>query len=473
MRICAVIAEETIAGARSAIERAAQVADLAELRLDYLKDFEFSSLAGLRLLLDRKPLPVIITCRSIEEGGNQRIDDDLRMRLLVDGVRDLADYCDIEEAHYERAANLAPDLSRLIVSYHNFRETPKDLDAIYDRLRSRPAAVHKVAVRANRVEDVIPVFRLLDRAHNEGRSLIAISMGEPGLGARILGPSRGSFLTYGSLDFKNTTAAGQPGCVELRDVYRVHRIGRSTAVLGIIGNPVSHSASPWMHNAAAAALGLDLVYIPIEVKDVADFVTRMAHPATREVDWPWAGFSVTIPHKEAIVPLVDELDEVARAVGAVNTVVIRDGKLRGFNTDVAGAVEPLEQVTQLSGAGCAVVGSGGSARAVVYGLAQKGARVTVYARNSEKARRLAADFDDFGVEAADLSTMAASQDDIVINTTPVGMAGAGRSESVIAREALRGRAIAYDLVYNPLETRFLAEARQAGCKTISGIEMLA
>src|SRR5215813_777781 len=230
MRICAVIAEETVAGARSAVERAAQVADLAELRLDYLKDFEFSSLGGLRFLLDRKPLPVITTCRSIEEGGNQRIDDDLRIRLLVEGVRDLADYCDIEEAHYERAANLAPDLSRLIVSYHNFRETPKDLDAIYDRLRSRPAAVHKVAVRANRVEDVIPVFRQLDRAEAAGKDLIAISIGQAGAVTRILGPSRGGFLTYGSLDSRNTTAAGQLRCRDLRDVYRLQRISRSTTV---------------------------------------------------------------------------------------------------------------------------------------------------------------------------------------------------------------------------------------------------
>src|SRR5262249_4616497 len=233
MRICAVIAETTAAAARTAIERAASVAEVAEIRLDYLKDFDFSSPAGLHFLLDRKKLPVIITCRSIEEGGNQRIDDDLRMRLVVEGARVLADYCDIEEAHYERAASLSPDLSRLIVSYHNFDWTPLDLDAIYDRLRSRPAAVHKIAVRANSVEDVIPVFRQLDRAEAAGKDLIAISIGQAGAVTRILGPSRGGFLTYGSLDSRNTTAAGQPTCRDLRDVYRLQRISRSTAVLGI------------------------------------------------------------------------------------------------------------------------------------------------------------------------------------------------------------------------------------------------
>src|SRR5215471_17408130 len=228
MRICAVIAEETVAAARTAIGLAASVADMAEIRLDYLKDFDFSSPAELRILLDGKGLPVIITCRSIEEGGVQRIDDSLRIPLVVEGARALADYCDIEEAHYERAAGLAPDLSRLIVSYHNFDRTPVDLDAIYDRLRSRPAAVHKIAVRANRVEDVIPVFRQLDRAKAARRDLIAISIGPAGAVTRILGPSRGGFLTYGSLDSRNTTAAGQLRCRDLRDVYRLQRISRST-----------------------------------------------------------------------------------------------------------------------------------------------------------------------------------------------------------------------------------------------------
>jgi 3-dehydroquinate dehydratase/shikimate dehydrogenase len=473
MKICAVIAEDTVAGAKAALDRAASVADLAELRLDYLRDFDFSSLAGLRALLDRKPLPVIITCRSAEEGGNQRIEDHVRIPLLVEGARSLADYCDIEEAHYERAVDLSPNFARLIVSYHNFHTTPDDLERVYDRLCSRTAALQKIAVRANRIQDVIPVFRLLDRAEREQRCLIAISIGGPGLVTRVLGPARGGFLSYGSLDLKNTTADGQLGCLELRNLYRLDRIKRSTTVLGIIGNPVAHSASPRMHNAAARALGLDLVYLPFEVQDLAEFVSCLASPKTREIDWPLKGFSVTIPHKEAILPMLDGLDQVALAVGAVNTVVIRNGRLEGFNTDVAGAVEPLEAITDIPGAECAVVGSGGSARAVAYGLARKGARVTVYARNLEKGSRIAADFGDLCVKAAGLSDLVTSGARIVINTTPVGMDGAGLGQTIVPREAWDGREIAYDLVYNPLETRFLTDAREAGCKTLSGIEMLA
>ncbi|HKF58250.1 MAG TPA: shikimate dehydrogenase [Blastocatellia bacterium] len=473
MRICAVIAEDTVAGARAALERAAPVADLAELRLDYLRDFDFSGTAALQCLLDQKPLPVIITCRSFEEGGNQRIDDDLRIRLLVEGTRTLADYCDIEESHYDRTASLNPDLSRLIVSYHNFHETPRDLDDIYERLCSRKAAVHKIAVKSACIQDTIALFGLIDRAAAEGRNLIAVSMGEPGLITRILGPARGAFLTYGSLDVKNTTAAGQVSCEDLRSVYRLDQISRSTTVLGIIGNPISHSASPMMHNKAAAALGLDLVYLPIEVQDLPGFIARLAHPRSREMAWPLAGFSVTIPHKEAIVPLLDRLDEVSRAVGAVNTVVIQEAELHGYNTDVAGSIEPLERIATLAGSRCAVVGSGGSARAVVYGLARKGARVTVYARNLQKGSRISADFADSSVEAAGLSDLASCGAEIVINTTPLGMSGSKTGQSAVPREALARCKIAYDLVYNPLETPFLAQAREVGCQTISGIEMLA
>src|SRR5215471_2400328 len=473
MRICAVIAEDTVAGARAALGRAAPVADLAEVRLDYLRDFDFSSPAALHCLLENKPLPVIITCRSFEEGGNQRIDDCLRLPLLVEGARVLADYCDIEESHYDSAARLVPDRSRLIVSYHNFHSTPGDLDGIYERLCSRTAAIHKVAVKANCVQDIIPVLRLIDRAASSGRDFIAIAMGDPGLITRILGPAHGAFLTYGSLDSRNTTAAGQLSCKDLRDLYRLDQIGLSTTVLGVIGNPVSHSASPMMHNAAAAALGLDLVYLPIEVQDLPGFVERLAHPRSRQLSWPLAGFSVTIPHKEAIVPLLDRLDQVARAVGAVNTVVVRDNELHGYNTDVAGSLEPLERVVTLGGAHCAVVGSGGSARAVIYGLASKKANVTVYARNREKATRIAADFGDLGVEVAGLSDLERCRAEILVNTTPVGMTGPGAGQSPVPRQAFAKCRIAYDLVYNPLETPFLAQARDRGCKTISGIEMLA
>jgi 3-dehydroquinate dehydratase / shikimate dehydrogenase len=468
-RVCAVITEETVEAARAAIRQAAPVADLIEIRLDYLRDFDFANHDQLQALLQDKPLPVIITCRSTSEGGKQFVENDVRLSLLVEGARYLADYCDIEAADYAEAARLSPDLSRLIVSYHSFDETPTDLNAIYDRVTALPAAVHKIVTRARTVTDSLSILKLLDRARTEKRDLIALAMGEPGVSTRVLGPSYGGFLTYGSLGRGKESAAGQTGCEELTNAYRIHRISRSSAITGIVGSRVAHSASPAMHNRAFAALDLDFVYLPFEVEDLPVFFRRFIRPATRELDWDFRGLSITIPHKSAVIPLLDEVDATARRVGAVNTVVVRDGSLVGYNTDVRGAMEPLEKVCTLAGESCGVIGAGGAARAVIHGLVERGARVSVFARNPETSRALSEEFD---VSVSPLESFAASDVSVVINTTPVGMRGFSEGSTPLPRAWLRDRRIAYDLVYNPLETRFLADARAEGCQTISGLDML-
>ncbi|HJZ66577.1 MAG TPA: shikimate dehydrogenase [Blastocatellia bacterium] len=468
-RVCAVVAEQTVGAAREAMRRAAKIADLAELRLDYLRDFDFTNLDALRALLEQKPLPTIITCRAAAEGGKQQVEDRVRLRLLVEGARRFADYCDIEAAHYAEAAALTPDLSRLIVSYHNFVETPADLNAIYERITSLPAAVHKIVTRANEIADTIAIFKLLDRARTDGRRLIALAMGEAGLITRVLGPAWGSFLTYGSLAQGKESAAGQPSCEDLANLYRIRLVSRGTAITGIIGSPVGHSASPAMHNRAFAELAVDFVYLPFEVDELDEFFRRLARPSTREIDWNLRGLSVTIPHKSAVIRLLDEVDEVARKVGAVNTVVMNEDRLSGYNTDVRGAMEPLERACSLAGESCAVIGAGGAARAVIYGLLERGSQVSVFARKPDKARSLS---ESFGVTILSIESLSSSDARVIINTTPVGMCGHSEGLSPVPRETLRGRSIAYDLVYNPLETRFLADARAEGCRTISGLEML-
>ena len=468
-KICAVIAEESLAAAKEAIGRAAAVADLIELRLDYLRDFDFSRLDHLRQLLEEKPLPVILTCRDVEEGGVQKIDDELRYRLLCEGARQIADYCDIEAAHYERFVSYSPDISRLIVSYHDFTGTPDTLERIYEQLIRQPAAVCKIATRANTVTDTLMTFRLLRRAAADNRTLLALAMGEAGLITRLLGPSRGSFLTFGALESDRRSAPGQVSCVDLRDLYRLGKITRETTVTGILGKPVGHSVSPAIHNSAFAARGLDFVYLPIEVEDLDEFFTRFVRPASREIDWDMRGFSVTIPHKVAVIPLLDEVDEIAAAIGAVNTVVVDGDRLTGYNTDASGATVPLLGALPLTGRRCGVIGAGGAARAVVYGLCRQGAEVTIYARDREKVKSLAAYFD---CSASTLDALEADRPEILINTTPVGMHGHSEEESPVPPDALKTQPVVYDLIYNPVETRLLREARAAGCQTIGGLDML-
>lgn len=145
-------------------------------------------------------------------------------------------------------------------------------------------------------------FASLERAKREGREIIAIGMGTAGVATRILGPSRGAFLTYCSLTKKQPTAVGQLSVEELTRVYRVEKISRKTAITGLVGSPVGHSISPQIHNAAFASLGMDGVYIPFEVSDLKTFFKRMVHPRTREIDWPMRGLSITAPHKQLFSP---------------------------------------------------------------------------------------------------------------------------------------------------------------------------
>lgn len=469
-QVCAVIMEETVAAAKRAIGQAqAEAADLLEVRLDALRDFDFGDAEELDGLLAERQLPVILTCRDHREGGAQPIADELRLPLLVEGAKRFADYCDVEAAHYEKLARLSPDVSKLMVSHHDFERTPADLADIYERLTRLPAAIHKFATRANTLTDSLATFRLLERAARDGHTLIAIAMGEAGLLTRLLGPSRGSFLTFGTLEDSRQSAPGQLTCRQLKQLYRLPELSAQTPIVGIIGNPVSHSASPAMHNAAFAALGLDFAYLPLEVDNLQDFFARLVTPASREFDWDLRGFSVTIPHKVSVIRLLDELDPTARAIGAVNTVLVRNGRLLGYNTDVFGAIEPLRQVAEVKDARVAVIGAGGAARAVIYGLVEAGATVTVFARDAEQGRRLA---DSFAVASAPIEALDARRTEILINTTPVGMRGTGEDQSPVPAAALRDLQLVYDLVYNPPETRLLKEARAAGCQTLGGLEML-
>jgi len=196
---------------------------------------------------------------------------------------------------------------------------------------------------------------------------------------------------------------------------------------------------------------------------------RFIRPGTRELDWNFRGLSITIPHKTAVIPLLDEVDSTAGRAGAVNTVVVKNASLVGYNTDVQGSMEPLQKVCTLAGESCGVIGAGGAARAVIQGLVDRGARVRVFARDAAKARTLTEAFD---VSVSPIESLAASDVQVVINTTPVGMLGHSEDSSPVPRAWLRDRRIAYDLVYNPLETRFLTDARAEGCQTISGIDML-
>ena len=237
-------------------------------------------------------------------------------------------------------------------------------------------------------------------------------------------------------------------------------IDQHTALYGVAGWPIGHSLSPVMHNAAFVAAGINAVYLAFAVRDIAGCMAGIRALGIR-------GLSVTIPHKSAVIPHLDDLDERAREIGAVNTVVNRDGRLIGYNTDAAGALKALEERISLAGRKCLILGAGGAARAIAFALRDKVAALTVANRSSDRGRALA---QSLGCSFISLDELKRVQADLLIQTTPVGMAPGDRACPIPVQILKEGMTV-MDIIYNPLETKLLAMARSRGCVTITGLSM--
>jgi len=443
----------------SACERAVEWADWIELRLDCLEEIPDNFKEMTR--------PLILTFRPAEQGGYRELTREERQRFWSSKApHGETVWWDIEG---DLVHDLAPDWSRVIVSHHDFSGVPADLEQIYERLAHTPAAVIKIAVQANDILDCLLLFKILDRARSEEREIIAIAMGNAGIATRVLGPSRGSFLTYGALDDESATAPGQVNARKLRSLYHLDTIDAETMICGLVGLPVMHSVSPLIHNTAFVEAGVNGVYLPFEVLDAAQFFKRMVHPRTRELNWNLRGLSITAPHKQTVMECLDWIEPDAKEIGAVNTVVVEGERLLGYNTDAAGFIDPLlKRFTSLRDARVAIIGGGGAARAATWALQRQKAMVTLFARNVAKVQSLA---DLFGISCASLSEASFAGFDLVINTTPVG-SGAHIDQSPVTRAQLSGSRCVYDLIYNPAQTLLLREAQEIGCETLGGLEML-
>ncbi len=254
-------------------------------------------------------------------------------------------------------------------------------------------------------------------------------------------------------------------------------INGKTQLIGLIGWPVSHSFSPAMHNAAAEALGLNWAYVPLPVapENVATAVSSLSALGFR-------GVNVTVPHKQAVMPLLDELEPGAQAIGAVNTIVVgENGRLTGHNTDWSGFLADLQaQGVSVTGRDCLLLGAGGSARAVAYGLAKSEARVHILARRGDQAAELIADLRPYLPQAqlisqplSDLEKVSATLSaPLIINSTPLGMTPNDMTSIWPTNLPFPAEAIVYDLVYNPPHTRLMQQAQAAGCWAINGLGML-
>ncbi len=449
----------------ASIKRAEQFADVIEVRFDCLTSDQIENFK-FHISNFKFKKPILATFRAREQGGNRHMSLDER-QIFWQEARDRLWAADLEEDVIGDAGNY----SEKIVSFHNFEGVPDDLDQTYERLAVTDADIIKIAVTADDITDAIPVWKLLQRAIASGKGIIPIAMGEAGKWTRILGLAHGAYLTYASLDAGKETADGQLTVKDLIETYRVKELDKNTEIFGVIGDPVSGSLSPFMHNAEFAAAGVNAVFMHLLVKDLDAFIRRMVKAETREVELNFGGFSVTMPHKQAIIPHLDAIDPTAANIGAVNTIKIDNGKLTGYNTDAHGFITPLKaHFADVRDARVAVFGAGGASRACVYALRQEGADVTVFARDLQKAEAFATEFgikyEQLTADNRQLTT------DIIVDATPLGMKGPLEHESLFTADELSSVKFVYDLVTSAADTPIVREAKAAGIPAIGGLEML-
>uniref|UniRef100_A0A2N9IYC3 Uncharacterized protein n=1 Tax=Fagus sylvatica TaxID=28930 RepID=A0A2N9IYC3_FAGSY len=453
--ICAPVMAETVDQMLLQMRKAKELgADLVEIRVDFLKNF--SPRQDLEILIKQSPLPTLITYRPKWEGGQYDGDESQRQNALRLAMELGADYIDVElqVAHdfYNTIQGKKPEKVKIIVSSHNYQNTPsvEEIGNLVARILATGADIVKVATTGLDIVDSARIFQVL--VHSQV-PMIGLVMGEKGFISRILSAKFGGFLTFGSIE-----------------------IGPDTKVHGVIGNPIGHSKSPHLYNGAFKSVNFNGIYLPLLVDNVANFLNTYSSP-------DFVGYSYTIPHKEAGFNCCDEIDPIAKEIGAISCMIRRpDGKLKGYNVDYLGAIAAIEEGLRASngasnGSGSplagklfVVMGAGGAGKALAFGGKEKGARVVVANRSYDKAKQLASKVGGQAITLAELENFHPEDGMILANTTSVGMKPKIEN-TPLPKHALKHYSLVFDAIYTPKQTRLLTEAEESGATVVYGTEM--
>jgi 3-dehydroquinate dehydratase/shikimate dehydrogenase len=456
-------------------EAAKQGARLIELRLDFL-----AKAPDFKRLLENKPCPLVATVRRPQDGGRWSGSEEARLTLIRQAIVAGFDWVDIETDIADKVRRFK-DVKR-IVSYHNMREVPADLEKIYQGMCGQDADVIKLAVRAQHAKDNVRVLELLRKAP---RPTVAFCMGDLGMPSRILGAKFGAPFTYAAFNKERGIAPGLPSLTELKKLYFYDRIKADTKIFGVLGDPVAHSLSPLVHNRAFRHLGLNAVYVPFRVPrpELADALKAF-------MNLPVQGYSVTIPHKEEAAELAKHKDESVVRTKAANTLVRSGDDFSAYNSDFQGIIDTLRAylptsfnnpdldpskgiVTtlpappSLNSRVVLVLGAGGVGRAVAHALRSEGALVNVANRTSDRAAALAEEVGGRHIEWQGRHSVLC---DAVINCTSVGM-HPDVDDSPLHHSFLKPGLVVFDTIYTPETTLLIKEARSRGCHVITGVEL--
>src|SRR5271166_546508 len=462
-RVCLALGGDTIEDMLSTAESMARDNPFLEFRLDYLKQ----PLAALpkihRFLETHQYITAIGTCRRVENGGKFKGSLAVQLEVLTKAQ---AAGCQLLDLELQSAWKAKPEAmarlrgrAGLILSFHDFRGTRK-LDETLEKMLKIPADFYKVVSTATTLSDNVAMMKFLQTQSGK-HALIGLCMGEPGIISRVLSVRAGSAFTFGAVDAGAglKTAPGQLSARDLRGIYRIDQVDAATRIYGVAGDPIEHSLSPVIMNTALRRENVNGVYLALHAKTLKDLIY-----CAREI--PLHGLSITMPYKQAILAHLDNTDAHTAKTGACNTVVRgQEGKLYGFNTDIAGVIRPLEQRITIENAKVLVLGAGGAARAAVFGLKERGAEVWILNRTSVKGQKLARQAKAHTIKRADLRKVAF---DVIINATPVGM---GNTRDCPLKDQEIQARVVFDMVYDPVETHLLQVARSKGFAVIPGVEM--
>lgn len=428
------------------MQAAINKSDAVELRLDLFASIDSD-------LIKSSSRLVMLTVRKESQGGkfqgSEQERETLIERLLV-----------LEPPFFDLEYDMSPKFlhetikkhpkTQFIISYHNFRKTQAHLEEIYRSMQQYAAFSYKMAVMTHSTNDALTML-LFVRTHPKTS---VICMGEKGAFARVLGPIVGNLIDYASLDSEEQTGPGQLTISELVDIYRYPSLNGHTSIYGLIGDPVEKSPGHLYHNGVFRKRGLNAVYVKMSLQpeELAEFIPLAIAMGIR-------GLSVTIPLKEKILPFLDEIEPAAKQIGAVNTLLFKNGKIIGTNTDGLGALDAIEKKALVRGKKVVLLGAGGAARAIAFEAKARGADVLVLNRTVQRAKKLAADL---GCEAGGLDEVP-NDYDVLINCSPDPMP--------IDPQKIQPNTLAMDIVYFPRETDFLKEASLKKCQIVYGEEM--
>ncbi len=435
-------------------------AELVELRLDYIR-----RPVNLKRLLEDTPCPIVATCRRPKDGGKWMRTEEERQVVLRTAIANQVEYVDLE---WDIAAKIPRyGQTKRIISYHNFDETPQNLEDIHDQMAKLDPDIIKIATMANNPLDNVRALRLCRDSHIP---TAAFCMGEMGFISRVLCGRFGSPFTYATFHPERQLAPGQLSWRNMVEDFNYDSISPTTKILGVIADPVAHSFSPMVHNACIRKAGLDMLYLPFRVP--AEYLERFMEVAP---ELGIHGLSVTIPHKEKILKSINALDDNVAGVRACNTIVFQDVNVYGYNTDIDAAISVLcdsiekkhDDENAFEGKRFLILGYGGVAKALAFGIKRKNGAVFVCGRDFRKADELA---DRVGGHAVDWGARPNFETDFIVNCTPVGM-HPNLDESVFEESWFDKSTIIFDTVYNPERTLFVKRARNAGCTVITGVDM--